>query len=95
MGRYVAGAAAGLVPAAVVAGLGMPAIGALVLLVVLILAFVCWVIGSEDRTNRVSQILLAMRGSPAAEPASAVPPAGPGILMRTLTLVTGRERHRP
>jgi hypothetical protein len=94
MGRYAAKAAAGLIPAAAVARLGMPALGALVLLAVLILAFVCWVIVSQDRTNRVSQLLLARRGTPAAEPAPAVPPARTGTLKRTLAPVTGREKQK-
>ena len=51
MGRYAAKVAAGVIPAAAVARLGMPAIGALALLAVLILAFACWVIGNQDRTD--------------------------------------------
>jgi len=94
MGRYAATAAAGLIPAGAVARLGMPALGALVLLAVLVLAFVCWVIVSQDRTNRVSQILLARRGTPAAEPAPAVPPARTGALKWMPRLVVGREKQK-
>jgi hypothetical protein len=55
--------AAGVAPAALVAGLGLPALGGLVFLAVLALGAACWVIGSEDRTNRVSRVLLAWRGN--------------------------------
>ena len=78
MGRYAAKIAAGLIPAATVARLGIPALGALVLLIVLVLAFACWVIGDQGRTDRVSQILLARRGAPAAEPVPAVQQARTG-----------------
>jgi hypothetical protein len=94
MGRYAAKLVAGLIPAGALARLGMPALGALVLLAVLVLAFVCWVIGSQDRTNRVSQILLARRGTPAAEPVPAVSLARTGILKRMLQPVTGREKQK-
>jgi hypothetical protein len=55
--------AAGALPAALVAGLGLPALGALVLLFVAMLGVACWVIRSEDRTARVSRMLLAWRGN--------------------------------
>jgi hypothetical protein len=93
MARYAAKTAAALLPATAVAGLGMPAIAALVLLAVLVLALACWVIGSQDRTNRASQILLALRGTPAAQPVPADPPAKPAIL-RKLLLVTSRKKQR-
>lgn len=93
MAKYAARATAGVLPAVVVAGLGLPALGALVLLAVLILAMACWVIGSQARTDRVSQILLARRGTLATQPAPAVPPARTGKLRRTLALVsTGKSR---
>ena len=56
--------AAGAVPTAVVAGLGLPALGSLLFLAVLVLGVICWVIGSRDRTERVSRVLLAWRGNP-------------------------------
>lgn len=55
--------AAGMLPAALVAGLGLPALCGLLLLAVLVLAVACWVIGSRDRTERVSRMLLAWRGN--------------------------------
>ena len=43
--------AAGTVPTALVAGLGLPALGALVFLAVLVTGAACWIIGSKDRTG--------------------------------------------
>jgi hypothetical protein len=40
----------------------MPALGALVFLAIAVLAVICWVIASGDRTDRVSQMMLARRG---------------------------------
>ena len=53
---------AGIIPATIVAGLGMPALGALVFLAVLVIVAICWIIGNEDRTERASRLLLARRG---------------------------------
>ena len=61
--------AAGALPVALLAGLGLPALSALVFLAVAVLAVTCWVIASRERTDRVSQMMLARRGqadSPAA-----------------------------
>ena len=55
--------AAGVVPAALLARLGLPALGGLVLLAVIVVGVACWVIGSADRTERVSRVLLAWRGN--------------------------------
>jgi hypothetical protein len=66
--RHAGKMAAVALPAGLVAGLGLPALGALVFLAVLALAVACWVISSGDRTNRVSQILLARRGDAGALP---------------------------
>jgi len=74
--KHAGRAITGMLPAALLAGLGMPALGALVFLAVLSLAVVCWVIGSGDRTERVSRILLAGRGN-----ASCLPP-GPAASSR-------------
>jgi hypothetical protein len=62
--RYAARVAVCTLPAAAVVGFGIPALITLVLLAVLSLAVACWVIASQDRTNRVSQLLLARRGTP-------------------------------
>jgi hypothetical protein len=68
VGKVIAGA----VPAALVARLGLPALGALVFLVVLAVWAACWVFCSDVRTERVSRVLLAWRGN-----ASCLPPVGP------------------
>ena len=56
--------AAGIAPAALVARLGLPALGALVFLAVLTAGVTCWLLGSDARTARVSRVLLAWRGNP-------------------------------
>jgi hypothetical protein len=86
-----AATAAGVLTTAVMAGLGMPALGALVLLAVLILAVMCWVIASQDRTNRVSQILLARRGSPLTPAAPVESRTQTSALEQALNLITGRK----
>ncbi|MFY9932486.1 MAG: hypothetical protein WAK82_31255, partial [Streptosporangiaceae bacterium] len=50
------------IPRRCVAGLGLPALAVLVFLAVLVTGVACWVIGSTDRTERVSRMLLAWRG---------------------------------
>ncbi len=55
--------AAGVMPAALVAGIGLPALGALVFLAVLAAGVACWVLGSDVRADRVSRVLLAWRGN--------------------------------
>jgi hypothetical protein len=73
MPRHAGKVAAGALPAALVAGLGLPALGGLIFLAVLMLGTACWVIGSEDRTARLSRILLAWRATPTAWLPSAPP----------------------
>ena len=55
------------------AGLGLPALGSLA---VLVLGAACWVLGSEDRTARLSRVLLAWRGNTRCLP-QAARPGGP------------------
>lgn len=77
--KHAAKAAAGVLSAALLAGVGLPALGALVFLAVLVLMVACWVIGSGDRTERVSRILLAGRGDATCLPPvpTALPPPAP------------------
>jgi hypothetical protein len=60
--RHAARASAPASALAVLAGLGWPAAAAFAGLAVLALAAACWVIGSRERSDRVSRILLARRG---------------------------------
>jgi hypothetical protein len=69
--RHAGRAAAGAVPAALLAGLGLPALGALVFLAVAVLAVACWVIASAERADRVRQLILARRGHDAPGPGPA------------------------
>jgi hypothetical protein len=55
--------AAGAVPAALMAGLGLPTLGVLVFVAVLAAVVGCWVVCSDARTDRVSRVLLAWRGN--------------------------------
>ena len=62
-------------PVALLAGLGLPALGALLFLAVAALAVSCWVIASGERTDRVSQMMLARRGHAGGPaPGAAAPP---------------------
>jgi hypothetical protein len=69
--------AAGAVPAALVARLGVPALGALVFLAVLVAGVACWVVGSDARANRVRRVLLAWRGNASCLASDAAAAAGP------------------
>jgi hypothetical protein len=60
--RHAGRAAAGMLPAALLVRLGMPALAALVFLAVLVLGVICWIIGSPDRSDRVTRMMLARRG---------------------------------
>ena len=60
--RRTSKAAAPTIPAALLAGLGLPALGALIFLAILVIVTVCWVIDDADRTEQVCRILLAGRG---------------------------------
>jgi hypothetical protein len=82
--------AGGALPAALLAGLGLPALGALVFLVVAVLAVICWVIASRERTDRVSQLMLARRGQ-----ANSPAPDGSAPLASRPTTVPDAQGRRP
>jgi hypothetical protein len=63
MPRRTTKAAAPIIPAALLAGLGLPALGALIFLAILVIMTACWVIDDADRTEQVCRILLAGRGN--------------------------------
>jgi hypothetical protein len=61
--RRASKAAAPILPAALLAGLGLPALGALIFLAILVIVVVaCWDIDDAARTEQVCRILLAGRG---------------------------------
>ncbi len=55
---------AGILPMAVLARLGLPALAAAIFLCVLTAGVACWLFSNDARTNRVSRVLLAWRGNP-------------------------------
>jgi hypothetical protein len=77
--RRAGRAAAGAVPAGLLAALGLPALAALVFLAIAVLTVTCWVIANGERTAWVSQLLLAWHGnagSPAQDGAVAAARTG-------------------
>lgn len=56
----------GVVPVAQLARLGPVAFIALVAFAVMVVAVICWILLSHDRCERLSRILLALRGNSAA-----------------------------
>jgi hypothetical protein len=62
--RYVARTATGTALVTLLADFGMPALGALVSLVIMALAVTCWILASPDRSERICRMLLAGRGDP-------------------------------
>jgi hypothetical protein len=60
--RYAGRAAAPVSVLALLAGLGLPAVAAAAVLAVLVLAAVCWVLASGERSDRTARIILGLRG---------------------------------
>jgi len=83
--RHARRAAAVVLPAGLLAQLGMPALAALVFLAVLALAAGCWVISNDGRSDRVTRMILARRGD--ARSLAPQPPA-------TTSLPGSRPRRR-
>jgi hypothetical protein len=75
--RWTGKVAAGAVPAALVAGLGMPELGVLVFVAVLAAGVSCWVMRSDARTDRASRVLLAWRGNADCLPSAPAPVTAP------------------
>ncbi|MGP0022966.1 MAG: hypothetical protein ACLPKE_06315 [Streptosporangiaceae bacterium] len=72
--------AAEAVPVAQLARLGLPALIAVAVLAVLVLAAICWIIDSDERCSRVARVLGAWRGAPAsAAPTPEAPRARPRL----------------
>jgi hypothetical protein len=53
---------AGILPAAALARLGMPALVAAVFLAVLVVGTACWIVASDDRSDRVTRMIYARHG---------------------------------
>jgi len=64
MFRHVGKVVAGAFPAVVLARLGLSALGTVVFLAVLVAGVTCWLLGSDARAARASQVLLAWKGNP-------------------------------
>jgi hypothetical protein len=85
---------AGVLPAALLIRLGIPALAALVFLTVLVLGVICWIIGSPDRSDRVTRMMLARRGdAKCLEPRTSVP-SSPASLERRQSARSGRNTTR-
>ena len=81
-------AAGGTLSVAALTQLSMPELAAVGLLVVLVLGVICWIISSDDRSARVSRMMLARRGDAKCLETSASPPPPP-------TARTRRKNIRP
>jgi HAMP domain-containing protein len=57
-GRWVAT----MVPVSQLARLGLPALIMLCFLALVVLAIWCWIIDNDDRSNRLTRLILAARG---------------------------------
>ena len=64
----------GAVSVAQLARLGLPTVVAFFALALLVLAVICWILTSEERCERVSRMLLAVRGNSSALTATPNPP---------------------
>lgn len=69
--------AAAAVPVAQLARLGLPALVGTLVFAVLMLAAVCWLLGSDDRTARAACLLQAWRAGAASTPGTASALPGP------------------
>jgi hypothetical protein len=70
-------AAGGTLSVAALTQLSMPELAAVGLLVVLVLGVICWIISSDERSARVSRMMLARRGDAKCLETSASPPSPP------------------
>ena len=74
--KHAGRAAAGMLPAALLARLGMPALAALVFLAILVLGVTCWIISDPARSDRVTRMMLARQGDARClEPGTSTPPS--------------------
>ena len=62
--RHAGKVTAWALPMVLAAELGLPALGALLFLAVIALGVICWIIGSDARSERVTRMILAGKGEP-------------------------------
>ena len=99
--KHAGRAAGGTFSLAALTQLSMPALAAVVVLAVLVLGVICWIISSDDRSARVSRMMLARRGTPSAWRRAPLPRLRlrPGRAVRALprgaTPGLGRVSRRP
>jgi hypothetical protein len=70
--------AAGAVPLAQLARLGLPALAGLLAFAALVLAAMCWILSSDARSGRVTRVLQACRSGTASAQDAVSPPAMAG-----------------
>jgi hypothetical protein len=58
------------------AGLGWPALAGAALVVLLVIATLCWTISDGERSRRLAMLIDAIRGNGRPPPAAALPAAG-------------------
>ena len=75
--KHAGRAATGTFSFAALTQLSMPELAALGLLVVLVLGVICWIISSDERSARVSRMMLARRGDAKCLETSVSPPPPP------------------
>lgn len=64
--KHAGRAAAGMLPAALLVRLGLPALASLVFLATLGIGVTCWIISDPARSDRVSRMMLATAATPDA-----------------------------
>lgn len=68
---------AGMLPAALLVRLGVP-VAAVFFFAILVLGVLCWIIDSQERSDRVARMMLARRGN-----ARCLKPSPGGAMQRT------------
>ena len=75
--KHAGRAATGTFSVAALTQLSMPALAVVGLLVMLVLGVICWIISSDERSARVSRMMLARRGDAKCLETSASHPPPP------------------
>jgi hypothetical protein len=94
--RALVKGAAAVVGPAMLARLGLPAVGAALVVVLVAAGVLCWVVSSKDRSDHAAQLIDAARGQakvPAPLAVSAVVPEQPRAPRRNSTSTARLERN--